>query len=188
MTDFLNKICSDVDEANGITDEFDTGSDDNEIENEFEMRTENDSERTGLPLHLPELDLTEEFNLTNICQKASQYESDEQVVIDLGKIIRRIIGKKIFVFKAYCNATKSFVLEFRSVAEIQPELKSIHLSFGAKDTYNVWDSFCKYQSIFCLVGLEFAKVGNPLFFNLFRGWYYARDYATDQSLITTFVY
>jgi hypothetical protein len=178
MSDFLNQICDDVDNsranASGTATSVVANIDKDSVLDESD-NTITDATSQYDQLHLPELDLTDEFNLINICQKATLYESDEQVIIDLGRVIRRIIGKKFFVFKAYCSATKAFILEFRTATDIKSELKSIPLNFGAKETYKVWDCFSKYQASFCLMGLEFSKTSHELFFNLFRGWFYTTD-------------
>jgi hypothetical protein len=194
MSDFLNQICEEVDNSRANA----SGTAASVVANIDKDNLLDDSENTitdvtsqNDQMHLPELDLTDEFNLIHICQKATQYETDDQVIFDLGKVVRRIIGKKFFVFKAYCSATKAFVLEFRTVTDMKNELKSIPLNFGARETYNVWDCFVKYQTSFCLMRLEFSKESHELFFNLFRGWFYTTDQTVEQSLIApfmTFVY
>jgi hypothetical protein len=91
-------------------------------------------------------------------ERAGFYENDGMVVKDLGRLMRFVDGKMVFLLKSLNGATGCFEIELVSYRYILNFLETIPLEYHEKDKYSAADVLQKYLHYFSLNGICFSKV------------------------------
>ena len=124
--------------------------------------------------HLDEIDLNDTFDMNVIRSKAEHhmYTSDEDVLVDLSRVIRYIDdGTDSFVMKAYDTFSDTFALKFVNDSFMTKNLKRIELRKKGKKKITVYSVFEMNQSKFCKRGVKFNSHDKSLL-SLFHGYKY----------------
>jgi hypothetical protein len=165
---FLKEL-EETEEADGISQK---GSQDSNVSTEsvvFEIGT---------------IDLKDAFSIMDIINPAAPYSNDDDVVRDLGRVVRYMVEGSTFIYKSWSSATSSFENKFVPKNQMKQDLMMIKLSYGETDWYSVWHVFEKYFKFFTVMGTCFSKEDQICTYNFFRGWYYGSGLMNSALLKT----
>jgi hypothetical protein len=143
---FLNKLEKDKDSSS-------SKESSNEIQNDIENELPNET----IELQIGTIDFTDSFSLLDMIKPAVPYASDEDVVRDLGRILRYVAQGSTFIFKYWSSATSSYQNSFVVKHQMKNDLSIIKLNYGENENHSVWDAFSKYYSLFTVMGVHFPK-------------------------------
>ncbi|KAA6404219.1 MAG: hypothetical protein EZS28_000239 [Streblomastix strix] len=140
------------------------------------------------------IDLTDNFTLLHIQQKAAngEYENEEQIVMDLTKIIAYYADETedVYMIKEFDAICGILVIHHKLEGTIYKQLEKVNICFKNKKTDDKENQkpltakhiFKKYASKFVMKGCKFIS-DYPEIFSIFQGYKYKRLYTNDYDCL-----
>ncbi|KAA6385123.1 MAG: hypothetical protein EZS28_019349 [Streblomastix strix] len=144
------------------------------------------------------IDLTNDFTLIHIQKKAAQgeYENEEQIVMDLTKIIAYYAGETedVYMIKEYDAICGTLVIHHKLEGTIYKQLEKVNICFKNKKTDDKDNSkpltakhiFKKYASKFVMKGCKFISDDADIF-SIFQGYKYKRLDTIDYECLQMYI-
>ncbi|KAA6368951.1 MAG: hypothetical protein EZS28_035523 [Streblomastix strix] len=144
------------------------------------------------------IDLTNDFTLLHTQQKAAkrEYENEEQIVIDLTKIIAYYAGETEYVYniKEFDSICGTLVIHHKLEGTFYKKLEKVNINFKNKKIDEKDNSqsltakhiFKKYASKFVMKGCKFISE-DPEIFSIFQGYKYKKLDIIDYECLQMYI-
>ncbi|KAA6343847.1 MAG: hypothetical protein EZS28_052278, partial [Streblomastix strix] len=144
------------------------------------------------------IDLTDDFTLLHIKKKAAdgEYENDEQIVMDLTKIIAYYAGETedVYMIKEFDAICGTLVIHHKLEGTIYKQLEKVNICFKNQKNEDKDNSkpltakhiFKKYASKFVMNGCKFISE-DPEIFSIFQGYKYKRLDTFDYECLQMYI-
>ncbi|KAA6372790.1 MAG: hypothetical protein EZS28_031683 [Streblomastix strix] len=161
------------------------------LKKNYEVKKQSKIVDTVKQIEKHEIDLKDEFTLTDISSKAlnRQYQNQlELVVEDLLKIIKVVLCQNgwCFVIKEYDCLHNANTIHYKNKTAIYDQLRSIRLWQDGKKQITAIDALEQYHSLFEKVGIRFISQ-NPKIFSIFQGYKYLQLEEVNYTKIEGFL-
>ena len=138
---------------------------------------------------ISQIDLTEEFSMPNIKKNCEDgvYTSDKEVVQDLSKVIRYVIGtENMFLLKYYDTKRGRYTMGFVLESTMMTYLKKCRAWRVGKKIITLADVMNRNETKLTVKGVAFRS-DDPNVFSLFQGYKYPILDVCDYDLIKPFM-
>ncbi|KAA6382391.1 MAG: hypothetical protein EZS28_022082 [Streblomastix strix] len=143
------------------------------------------------------IDLNDDFTLLHIQKKAAsgQYENEEQIVLDLTKIIAYYAGETedVYLIKEFDAICGTLVIHHKLEGTIYKQLEKVIITFKNQKTdidnskpLTAKSIFKKYSSKFVMKGCKFIS-DDPAIFSIFQGYKYKRLDSIDYECLQMYL-
>ena len=136
-----------------------------------------------------DIDLSEQFDLNSIIKKADnkEYKTQNEVMTDLTKVIRRIDGENImFIKKTFDVHANKYVFSFCSNQTMKEMLKAVKLWKDGLKYFTAWEVLSQNISMISCKGVKFNSNDKNIF-SLFQGYKYKVLDSINELLIKPFL-
>ncbi|KAA6390846.1 MAG: hypothetical protein EZS28_013630 [Streblomastix strix] len=168
------------------------------LKKNYEVKTKEKQILINQTLIPNKIDLTDDFTLLHIQQKAAngEYENEEQIVMDLTKIIAYYAGETedVYMIKEFDAICGTLVIHHKLEGTIYKKLEKVNICFKNKKIDEKDHSkpitakhiFKKYASKFVMKGCKFISE-DPEIFSIFQGYKYKRLDTIDYECLQMYI-